>query len=74
MQMRGDKCYPGSGEMGENTPFTRKCTSETLERVTTPCGWCISPAVQYSLIRGQLLYGMTWHFVTDHNIQPIAYN
>ena len=29
---------PRQGEMGENTPFTRKCTSEpseTLERVTT---------------------------------------
>ena len=39
MQIRGDKCNPGRGEMGENTPFTRKSTSEpseTLERVTTP--------------------------------------
>ena len=26
---------PRQGEIGENTPFTRKCTSETLERVTT---------------------------------------
>ena len=29
---------PRQGEMGENTPFTRKCTSEplgTLKRVTT---------------------------------------
>ena len=29
---------PRQGEMGENTPFTRKCTSEpseTIERVTT---------------------------------------
>ena len=29
---------PRQGEMGENTPFTRKCTSEpsrTFERVTT---------------------------------------
>ena len=29
---------PRQGEMGENTPFTRKCTSEpleTLERVIT---------------------------------------
>ena len=31
---------PRQEEMGENTPFTRKLTSEpleTLERVTTPC-------------------------------------
>ena len=31
---------PRQGEMGESTPFTRKCTSEpsrTLERGTKPC-------------------------------------
>ena len=29
---------PRLGEMGENTPFTRKATSETLERATTDTG------------------------------------